>query len=228
MTQKEWYLAKELVGLEGMPKSISSVSRKASLEKWEKRKIDGVKGVTYEYNIKSFPEKTRNALKATTEIGAENKGERVKIPYYDIQASAGQGALINYEDAPSIMELNPEYLINQGISPKNLCAITVKGDSMEPTLFDGDVVIVKREPELSRVLEGVYVIRIDHQLFIKRIQYNKFEGYIQVNSDNVYYRSFTIEGDDLNAVQIIGEAVLTLGRVRKITFPQPSQQDREL
>ncbi len=36
MTQKEWFLAKELVGLSGMPKSLSSVSRKAANESWKK------------------------------------------------------------------------------------------------------------------------------------------------------------------------------------------------
>ncbi|EPT7427228.1 helix-turn-helix domain-containing protein [Vibrio cholerae] len=231
MTLKEWYLAKELAGLEGMPKSISSVSRKASMEKWEKRQIDGVKGVTYEYNVKSFPASTQRALRGSTDQVKEERPHyaKVSVPYYDIYASAGNGSVpIGGEYSPYSIDIHPQLLLDQGIPTTNLFMMTVKGDSMETTLFDGDLVIVRRELGYPRVLEGVYVIRIDSQLFIKRIQYNKFEGYMQVDSDNTYYRSFTIHGEDLNAVQIIGEAMLTLGRVRKITMPKALKHDSGL
>ncbi|WP_289237713.1 DNA-binding protein, partial [Escherichia coli] len=43
MTQ-EWFSAKELQGVAGLPSSASSISRKATNEGWKKRQIKGVKG----------------------------------------------------------------------------------------------------------------------------------------------------------------------------------------
>lgn len=60
--KREWFSAKELANMEGMPKSISSVSRKASIEGWKKRNMEGVKGIAFEYHIESFPEKTKKHL----------------------------------------------------------------------------------------------------------------------------------------------------------------------
>ncbi len=65
MTCKEWFLAKELVGVSGMPKTLSSVSRKAASENWKKRQKTGVKGVAFEYHVDSFPNEARIELIGT-------------------------------------------------------------------------------------------------------------------------------------------------------------------
>lgn len=218
MSSKEWFLAKDLAGIEGMPKSLSSVSRKASLENWEKRQVDGVKGVTFEYSIKSLPEKTRNFLQQgqTTNVPSLDEAP-ISIPYYEIYASAGSGLIPSEgEYSPHGINISPQLLLNFGVPPTELFAIAVKGDSMEPALFEGDIIMVKRIKPPMLVLEGVYVLRIGGELFIKRIQFNKFEAYLQVDSDNDFYRSFTIKGEDLNQVEIIGEAMLALGRIQRI------------
>ena len=61
MTQ-EWFSAKELQGVAGLPSSASSISRKATNEGWKKRQIKGVKGVAYEYHISSLPDATQAEL----------------------------------------------------------------------------------------------------------------------------------------------------------------------
>ncbi|MGL0958514.1 helix-turn-helix domain-containing protein [Vibrio vulnificus] len=231
MKKKEWLQTTELLGLNGMPSTIGGINYKAKAEGWVKRKAEGVKGRAFEYHIESLPTETQLALSNEVAQVKEEQPHyaKVSVPYYDIYASAGNGSVpIGGEYSPYSIDIHPQLLLDQGIPTTNLFMMTVKGDSMETTLFDGDLVIVRRELGYPRVLEGVYVIRIDSQLFIKRIQYNKFEGYMQVDSDNTYYRSFTIHGEDLNAVQIIGEAVLTLGRVRKITMPKALKHDSGL
>ncbi|EJA1730589.1 transposase, partial [Escherichia coli] len=52
---KEWYTAKELLGLAGLPKQATNITRKAQREGWEFRQVAGTKGVSFEFNIKSFP-----------------------------------------------------------------------------------------------------------------------------------------------------------------------------
>ena len=56
---KEWYSAKELAGLPGMPGTIPGVLKK--VEEWQSRPRAG-KGGGREYHISSFPEETRTHL----------------------------------------------------------------------------------------------------------------------------------------------------------------------
>ncbi|MBO0211517.1 S24 family peptidase [Vibrio sp. Vb0877] len=218
---KEWFQTTELIGIAGLPKTTQGVNLKAKSDNWTRRKAEGIKGRAFEYHIDSFPKEVQKALTSRGTRGERvDQAETIQLPFYEVHASAGRGlAPIDEEASPYSIELHPQLLLDLGVSARNLFIMPIKGDSMEPTLFDGDIVIVRRELEFPRVLEGIYVIRIDNQVFIKRIQYNKFEGYMQVDSDNTFYRSFTIEGDDLNSVSIIGEAMLTLGRIRKLTAP---------
>ncbi len=213
--KKEWYTTPELVGLVGMPKTIGGINYKAKNENWERRKPDGMKGRAFEYHIDSLPKEVQQALQGEIERQPSLPSEMASIPYYDIHASAGHGAVVGMENMPALINIRPDYLTNQGISPKNLFAIPVAGDSMEPTLYEDDIAIVHRKESLPRVLEGIYVLRIGNQLFVKRIQYNNFEAFLKVGSDNTFYNSYTIHNEDLNEVEILGEVVLTLSKPRK-------------
>lgn len=51
----EWFSAKELTLLEGMPSSIQAINTKARNDKWLSRKRFGVQGKAKEYHIESFP-----------------------------------------------------------------------------------------------------------------------------------------------------------------------------
>ena len=59
---KEWYTAKELVGFTGLPKQATNITRKAQREGWMFRQVSGTKGVSFEFNIKSFPTALRTEI----------------------------------------------------------------------------------------------------------------------------------------------------------------------
>lgn len=145
----------------------------------------------------------------------------VSIPYYDVSASAGNG-LIPFEESniEYTMEIHPQILLDLGVSSQNLLSMPVKGDSMEPSLFEGDIVLVNRLLKPYSILEGIYVIRIDNDIFIKHIQFNKFESKLKISSVNELYDSYHITGEDLNQVEIIGEALCKLGRIRMKPAPR--------
>ncbi|EFN7865570.1 MerR family transcriptional regulator [Escherichia coli] len=63
---KEWFNAKELEGMPGVPKLATNITRKAVAEDWVKRQRHGGKGVAYEYHINSLPEETRRAIKGAS------------------------------------------------------------------------------------------------------------------------------------------------------------------
>ena len=53
-----------------------------------------------------------------------------------------------------------------------LSMIEVSGDSMEPTLGDGDDILVDRSDAAKRVRNGIYVLRFDDALNVERIAMN--------------------------------------------------------
>lgn len=108
--------------------------------------------------------------------------EGLLIPYLDQPVSAGFGQeLLNEED-------NDRYIcIPDTGGKKDLKALTVKGDSMEPTLKNGDIVVCDTGGWDG---DGVYVIKTHEFAFVKRVVLQP-EGY-QVISDNIMYPPYQV------------------------------------
>ncbi|MDM1546154.1 helix-turn-helix transcriptional regulator [Ignatzschineria indica] len=77
-----------------------------------------------------------------------------------------------------------------GICAKALIVIGVKGDSMEGEINNGDIILINKED--NALLNGIYVIRIEGDLIVKRIQ-RLPGGIIKVISANSAYESFEID-----------------------------------
>jgi phage repressor protein C with HTH and peptisase S24 domain len=110
--------------------------------------------------------------------------DRDLVPVYAVQASAGPGALVSEEYQEYSLAFPPSYLKTlTSSSPKNLSIISVKGESMEPTLLDNDIVLL----DLSKTnlsYDGLFVIRFDDALHVKRVGRSPKKGHITIISDN--------------------------------------------
>ncbi|HDL6962343.1 TPA: putative DNA-binding transcriptional regulator [Yersinia enterocolitica] len=65
--KKEWFAAKELAGLDGLPSSPQGVNLMAKREGWEQRRRRGVQGKAVEYHIESLPPTILNSLQLREE-----------------------------------------------------------------------------------------------------------------------------------------------------------------
>ena len=130
----------------------------------------------------------------------------VLVNRYDIQVSAGHGALAVSEDVVGSMAFKKDWIKKSGLNPKNLALVDVVGDSMEKILREGDLVLI----DLSqvRIVSGkAYVIRIGEELLVKYLQHLP-GGRIQVVSENsIGYPPFTVNEED------VGTALFIIGRV---------------
>lgn len=102
--------------------------------------------------------------------------------------------IIGYElTAPESLHSGYEYIY-----------LKVKGDSMEPLLLEGDLVLVQLQ---SVVESGDYaVVIVDNEDgLVKKIVYG--ENYIHLKSNNPYYPARKFEGDEMNRVRIVGKVV---------------------
>lgn len=138
--------------------------------------------------------------------------DMVLVPKLAIGASAGAGASVDGEAVEGEVAFDPQWLRGLGADPRALSIIRVEGDSMAPTLNDGDDILVDGGDAAARLRDGIYVLRMDDALMVKRVARAPGPGRISVISDNGHYRSW----DDLPmaAVQLVGRVVWTGRRVR--------------
>ncbi|NML92741.1 S24 family peptidase [Novosphingobium olei] len=133
--------------------------------------------------------------------------EWADIPRLPLGASAGPGAMAGEEIPSGRLRFNNRWLKGQGLEPANLSVIEVEGDSMEPTLRDGDEILVDRSPRPMRA--GVHVIRLDDVLLVKRLETGP-AGTIRVISDNPAYPRME---RPVAEVEIVGRVVWKGGRL---------------
>ena len=143
--------------------------------------------------------------------GSEGSG-LLPVPRLDVGASAGAGAFEGDERPLSHIAFDPAWLrrIARG-APDLLSIIRVTGDSMAPTLADGDDILVDRGDGAERVSDGIYVLRIDEALVVKRLAVNPAARTLSVRSDNPAYPGWP--DCDPAAVDIVGRVVWTGRRV---------------
>jgi hypothetical protein len=129
----------------------------------------------------------------------------VLIPQLSIGASAGDGAEAGDETPLAVMAFKANWVreISSG-RPDALNVIGVQGDSMLPTLADGDQILVDTANQ-ERLRDGIYVLRTDDALLVKRLSVNPATRRLTIRSDNDAYPSW----DDLDpaGVQVIGRVV---------------------
>ncbi|MCF8708238.1 S24 family peptidase [Rhizorhapis sp. SPR117] len=138
--------------------------------------------------------------------GAGAKG-MVLVPQYDLGASAGAGSLDQSERPAGRMAFEEKCLRDLGANPSGLSMIRVDGDSMAPTLSHGDDILVDRMDGAPRLRDGIYVLRFDDVLMVKRVALGLSKGRFSVRSDNPNYPDW--EDVDPALVDVIGRVIWT-------------------
>ena len=132
------------------------------------------------------------------------------IKYFDnVNASAGGGGGTDNEDMHGV-EIPQEFVAMLGGERelKYIEAINVTGDSMEPTFSYNDIVFINRsKTDLQR--GGVFTIRTEAGLFIKRVQ-KRIDGKVDIISDNQVYSTQTLNPGE---IEVIGRVVSRFGSV---------------
>lgn len=88
--------------------------------------------------------------------------------------------------------------------PELIKILKVVGDSMEPTINNGDFVWVDISCQ-SPVGDGIYLFSIGEKLVVKRVQINPLNNSVRILSDNPKYLPITAE--DYRLVQVLGRVI---------------------
>ena len=108
------------------------------------------------------------------------------IPRYDVRLAAGSGEAADDEPLAGYVTFRRDWLLEHELHPQNLSLVEVTGRSMEPTLSNGDSVLVdhsRRQLYNSKI----YALNVGGSLMVKRVR--KTHGGWEAESDNPLHES---------------------------------------
>lgn len=130
----------------------------------------------------------------------------VLVPRYDVAASMGNGAVIHSEQVVDHLAFREEWVRTElGANPKNLLLISAIGDSMEPDLRAGDLLLVDRSYTTVNH-DAVYAFSTNGELRVKRMQL-KIDGTLVVRSANAQYEPEHLTPQQAEHLRIVGRVV---------------------
>lgn len=132
-------------------------------------------------------------------------GPVVSIPHYEVAFSAGTGRLAPADERPQTFDI-PEEWVRQvtGRNPANLVLAYCDGDSMEPTIRDGELMLLDRTDR--RLVNGkIYGLRVEDSLLVKRIS-RSIKGDVLLRPDNPAYETEALT-EGVGDVKVIGQVV---------------------
>ena len=133
-------------------------------------------------------------------------GGLVPVPRAMVRASAGPGAFPAEEQAKPYFAFDERWLrALTGASADDLSIIKVEGDSMSPTLNDGDDILLDRRGCTEQLRDGIYVLRVDDSLLVKRLAIHPLGSRVTVQSDNPNYPDWPDCG--LDEIHCIGRVI---------------------
>ncbi len=116
------------------------------------------------------------------ELGAEQGRDAFILPRLDIAASAGPGTFVDGEIVLGAAAIDPALAARLGLREGQAAIVRVRGDSMEPGLIDGDLIVVDRARRMPDARGAVFVLRIDDAVMVKRI--HRARDGLHIVSDN--------------------------------------------
>lgn len=104
---------------------------------------------------------------------------------------------------PILAEQNVEDVVSIPSEWHANFTLKCKGDSMFPTIQDGDLVAIRIQPEVEN--GEIAAVRIENEATLKRVYLH--DDYIELRPDNMSHPSIIRRKDEMNDVHIEGKAV---------------------
>lgn len=148
----------------------------------------------------------------TPESLIEPTNQVYMVRYFNaVNASAGGGGFLDEGEESENLAIEPHFVSVLGGERelKNIQAVNVSGDSMEPTFLHGDIIFLNRaKTDISR--GGIFAIQTEEMLLVKRLQ-KRIDGKIDIISDNKdFYLPQVASPEQIN---ILGRVVGRYGSV---------------
>jgi phage repressor protein C with HTH and peptisase S24 domain len=133
----------------------------------------------------------------------------MSVPLVEARLSAGTGSFETGGTVERRYAFRTEFLLRKG-QPASMVLMRVDGDSMEPEIHDGDVVLIDQSQTMPRA-GAMFAVSVEGLVYIKMVDAKP--GKFVLKSLNADYEQLEIDarGDLADGIRIIGKAIW-LGR----------------
>lgn len=127
------------------------------------------------------------------------------VPLYDAEASAGHGSFVDYAPIKDRIPFTDDFLLRRlgRTNADGLICVYARGDSMEPTIRNGDIIMV--DMKQKALTSAIFAVTSEYGFWVKRLNPG-VEG-IEVVSDNPSYKPMNIRHDLMEPFEILGRVV---------------------
>lgn len=180
-------------------KTVGRWSKGQSAPKFEDIvRVAKLAGVSIDW-IAGESEGLQNTTQTTT-------GGALQIPRYPISASAGHGRFLQDATITDYVPFPADFFkTHVRGNPDDMFIINASGDSMEPTMRDGDMIMIDKSAAEKPINAGIYCFSLEDLNFVKRLQ--QMPQGILARSDNKDYSEFLIEPHQQDEFHPIGRVV---------------------
>jgi phage repressor protein C with HTH and peptisase S24 domain len=136
----------------------------------------------------------------------------VSLKRHPVSVSAGPGSIATEEFGKAYFGFDGRWLKALTSTPsERLSIVRVEGDSMSPTLGHGDDILVDLGDAIERLRDGIYVLRAEDALLVKRVALHPMRRRVTVQSDNPAYPDWP--DCAIDEINCIGRVIWTGRRV---------------
>ncbi|QGY38794.1 transcriptional regulator [Pseudodesulfovibrio cashew] len=126
-----------------------------------------------------------------------------EVPKVRARLSAGGGSFETESQVEGYYSFRADWLHSRG-NPTNMVLMEVVGNSMEPEIKEGDMVLI--DESRTQVLSGsIYAVGVEDTVMVKRVE--RLPGTLVLRSDNLDYSPIHLSGDELDNVRVIGKVL---------------------
>jgi phage repressor protein C with HTH and peptisase S24 domain len=184
----------------GVPSSTIAYVSKVSGRRVDWLEGGNEEGSRAEERLPILFAKKRKQINQQTELA-----EFFFVPEVDVRAGAGDGQVVDSEEIIGKFAFRRSWLRQKGLKPASLAVVRARGDSMFPTVQDGDILLIDRAVT-SLASDGIYLIEQANNLQCKRLQLELAHGLI-VKSDNPAYKDQRLSFKQAEALRIAGRVI---------------------
>lgn len=150
--------------------------------------------------------KLAGAMDVLQQDKSPSDSEYAVVTQYLINGGCGDGYHNDHVELSAGLAFKRAWLARIGAKPENLAVIYAKGDSMEPYIFDGDVVLFDTSDKEPRHGHVYIIRRPDHDLSIKRLTLQMTGNWV-ISSDNPNRQDEKIDSETIHEIPFVGRVI---------------------